>query len=177
MSYAIKFPEKLYGLLVADISPFVTEKTEEEAYNHHKSIFEAMLSLDLGKIISRTEAEEELKRKLPDEKIAGFLLKNLQRKETKGFEWRLNIQSLFKNLHMITEGFDREKITEIQTAGFPVTFLKASDSEYIKPEDYPDIIRLFPSAEIKEIPKAGHWLHADQPEIVAGYLKEMAGGF
>lgn len=30
-------------------------------------------------------------------------------------------------------------------------------------EDYPEIQRLFPSADIQYIPDASHWIHADKP--------------
>lgn len=30
-------------------------------------------------------------------------------------------------------------------------------------EDYPEIERLFPRADIQYIPDAGHWVHADKP--------------
>lgn len=31
-------------------------------------------------------------------------------------------------------------------------------------EDYPEIERLFPEAEIQYIPGAGHWVHADKSQ-------------
>ena len=173
MTFALRYPEKLNGLLVADISPFTTKTTEKEAFEQHKAILDAIISLDLSKIKTRAEAEAEIGKRIESEKTAGFILKNLQRTHENMFTWRLNAPVLSENLKYITEGFKRENISEMQTSGFPVTFLKASDSDYIRYEDYDDIIRLFPSAEIKEIAGAGHWLHADQPESVAGYLKEL----
>jgi pimeloyl-ACP methyl ester carboxylesterase len=44
-------------------------------------------------------------------------------------------------------------------------FIKGANSNYILPEDYPSIRRIYPEAQIVEIPNAGHWLHAEQPEL------------
>jgi len=175
INFALRYPEKLYGLLIADISPFTTEVSEKEAFDQHKKILDSMLSFDPGKIKSRTEAESLLKSRMIPEKTSGFILKNLQRDQENIFRWKLNVPVLLRNLQRITEGLDRNRIDEMKTSGFPVTVLKAADSDYIMKYDYADILRLFPSAEIKEIPDAGHWLHADQPELVAKYITELAG--
>ena len=48
---------------------------------------------------------------------------------------------------------------------YPVLFIKGADSNYILPEDYPSIRRIYPEAEIAEVQNAGHWLHAEQPQL------------
>ena len=40
-------------------------------------------------------------------------------------------------------------------------------SDYVGPDRWPDILRHFPDARHVEIPGAGHWLHADAPDLVA----------
>lgn len=52
---------------------------------------------------------------------------------------------------------------KVLTAIFPISFpflclLSCSSN------NYPEIKRLFPDAEIQHIPDAGHWVHADQPQ-------------
>lgn len=175
ISFALKWPEKLNGLLIADISPFVNEISGNMVYDQHNSILKAMLSLDLSDIHSRTEAESELIKMIGSEKIRGFILKNLQRTSGNNFIWKINAISLLKNLDRIMEGIDRNAFMNYQISGFPVIFLKGEDSDYIKHADYPEILKIFPAAEIKEISNAGHWLHADQPFEVARNLKLLAG--
>lgn len=41
------------------------------------------------------------------------------------------------------------------------------------PEDYQEILKIFPAAEIKTIKNAGHWLHSDNPEAVKEALLEL----
>lgn len=175
VAYSVSYPEKLNGLLIADISPFVDESAGNKAFRLHKTILEAMKSLNLSNIHSRTEADSELKKRIGDENIRGFILKNLQRASGNNFTWKLNVQSLLDNLHLIMNGIGNSNIPDNQITGFPVIFLKGSNSEYLSPSDYPGILKIFPSAEIKVIKNAGHWLHSDQPDEVARNLLSLAG--
>jgi len=175
MSYAVKWPEKLNGLLIADISPFVRESSGNEAHLQHKTILEAMNSLDLTKLHSRADADDALNQKIESENIRGFILKNLQRGEGNSFKWKLNVPSLLNNLDRIMEGIDSSDMHDNQITGFPVIFLKGAESDYLNSSDYPEILKIFPSAEFSEIANAGHWLHADQPDAVAGNLLNLAG--
>ncbi len=174
MAFALKWPEKLNGLLIADISPFTSEITGRSAYLRHRSVISAMLSLDLTVIKTRAEAESKLMKKIDSEKIRSFVLKNLQRSHKNTFSWKINVSSLLNNLERIMEGIDRSQIINYRITGFPVIFLKGSDSDYINPEDYTDIQKIFPAAEIVEIHEAGHWLHADQPENIAINLRRLS---
>jgi esterase len=173
ISFALKYPEMLNGLLIADISPFVNELNNKVSYNHHKSILETMLSLDPEKITRRHDAESFFKERIKDEKIRGFILKNLQRSSDNKFSWKLNVASLLKNLENIMFGIDiNETITQPIT-GFPVIFLKGARSDYILPEDYKYIKQIFPAAEFTVIENAGHWIHADRPDELISSLKRL----
>jgi pimeloyl-ACP methyl ester carboxylesterase len=174
MAFALRWPDKLYGLLIADISPFVNELKWRSAYLQHQSIMKAMLSLDLSVINTRAEAESELKTKIGSGKIRGFILKNLQRRHDNTFSWKINVSSLLNNLDGIMEGIDPGQIINYQITGFPVIFLKGSESDYINREDYQNIQKVFPAAEIIEIQEAGHWLHADQPGKIAENLRKLS---
>jgi pimeloyl-ACP methyl ester carboxylesterase len=171
ISFALKYPEMLNGLMIADISPFINEVNNHVAYNQHKSILEAMLSIDLTKISRRDDAEESIKEKIKDEKIRGFVLKNLQRESANDFSWKLNAASLLINLKNIMKGIDLNTFTNQPITGFPVIFLKGADSDYVLPSDYGDILKIFPAAEFTVVENAGHWIHADRPDEVIRNLK------
>lgn len=173
ISFAMKWPEMLYGLLIADISPFVREGTAETAFNQHLEILLAMISTDLSSLTSRAEAESVLKKKITSVKIRGFVLKNLQRTPENNFVWKINAISLLKNLGKIMEGIDRQSLYSKQIQGFPVIFLKGSESDYLPLSDQDDIKKLFPSAEFVEVKGAGHWLHSDKPEEVIKNLRGL----
>jgi len=175
ISFALKWPEMLNGLLIADISPFTNENTRHSAYSQHFTILSAMLSIDLTKISTRAEAESILLEKIPSEKVRGFILKNLQRTTNNTFTWKLNTSTLLKNLEKIMEGIERRTDFNQQISGFPVIFLKGGDSDYLPSGDFRDIQNVFPAAEFIEVPNAGHWIHADRPDEVVWNLKRLLG--
>ena len=79
ISFALKWPGMINGLLIADISPFTDESSKYLVYNQHLTILRAMISIDLLQITSRQQAESLLSEKIDSEKVRGFILKNLQR--------------------------------------------------------------------------------------------------
>lgn len=173
ISFALKWPEMLFGLLIADISPFTDETNSHSIYSQHFTLLNAILSIDLKNISTRSDAEIILKEKITSEKIRGLILKNLQRTDENRFSWKLNAAVLLRNLDKIMEGIKRESDFNRQISGFPVIFLKGGDSDYIPSGDYSDIYKVFPAAEIIEVPGAGHWIHVDKPDEVIKNLKKL----
>jgi pimeloyl-ACP methyl ester carboxylesterase len=173
IAFAMRWPEMLNGLLIADISPFTDEKEKDTVYSRHHSILTAILSLNLKEVSSRSDVETSLAEKIPSEKTRGMIMKNLQRTGEKSFTWKLNASSLFKNLDKIMEGIDRQRDYNHQIIGFPVIFLKGGDSDYIPRDDFKDILKIFPAAEIIEVPGAGHWINSDKPEEVVKNIRRL----
>jgi pimeloyl-ACP methyl ester carboxylesterase len=173
VSFALKWPEMLEGLLIADISPFADESNNGSAYDYHSSILEAMREMDFTKVVKRDDAVLFLENKIQDEKTRGLILKNLQRNPEGSFSWKLNVNSLLNNLKNIMKGINSDTRISHQITGFPVTFLKGADSNYLLQADYKGILQIFPVAEFIEVEKAGHWINADRPDEVTKYLKRL----
>src|SRR5699024_5290663 len=115
------------------------------------------------------EVEEQLRQYLKETGVIQFLLKNVYIKEDRTLGWRFNLETL------------SEKYAEFITVGVEpgvydgeTLFLSGEKSNYISEEDYPMIKEMFPNSEIKIVPKAGHWLHAENPkafnELVTQFL-------
>jgi len=83
------------------------------------------------------------------------------------FTWKINAQSLLNNLEKILEGLPRPEGNYVEITGFPVIFLKGEKSDYISSDEFNDILKIFPSAELRIIKNAGHWLHSENPEEVS----------
>ncbi|XP_061460870.1 protein ABHD11 isoform X4 [Rhineura floridana] len=101
--------------------------------------------------------------------IRQFLLTNLVYSEEQ-FVWRVNLEAVSRHLGELI-GFPDFQATYPGLA----LFLGGSKSGYISSDDYPEIERLFPEAEIQYVSDAGHWVHADQPQefvaAVCNFLK------
>lgn len=168
MSFAADYPEHIEKLIVVDIAPkdyFLLN--DESQYYQHNSILQAMLEIDLSRIENRKQAEQFLLERIDSRQVVQFLLKNLHRKkETQQFEWRVNVPVLYENLDEIIKGVNARWFDDrIPITSYPVLFIKGANSNYILPEDFPSIKRIYPEAEIVTIPDAGHWLHAEQPQL------------
>jgi pimeloyl-ACP methyl ester carboxylesterase len=176
MHVARKFPELVSSLILVDIAPknYYSDLNEESLA--HVSILEALQKLYLPSITSRDEADHLLSYDLKDEKLRSFLLKNLKRTGDRKFEWLLNLHAIKENFSEISEGFLASDWDNIQIEGFPVLFIKGEKSNYISKEDIPVIKRIFPAADLIEIPETGHWLHAEKPAEFAKTVNDFIFG-
>lgn len=148
MILALKYPNLINKLIVADISPV--------AYTHTQiQYIKPMRDLDLEKVEKRSDADQMLTEQIPEAGVRAFLLQSIDIKEKK---WRLNLNALEAEMPKII-GFP-----EISGEFQGVTlFLSGAESDYVRPEYRPQIKSLFPNAKFAKIPGAGHWLHADKP--------------
>lgn len=152
MQFAITCPEMVSKLIIADIGP--------KAYpSHHQDILKALSSLDFSKIKSRGEAEAILSEYIKDEGTRLFLLKNLYRKNKNELALRINLPILSKKIEEVGMALPENTVFKGDTI-----FLGGEKSGYIEPMDELLIKKHFPKATIKTISKAGHWLHAENPD-------------
>ena len=168
MCFAADYPERIEKLIVVDIAPkdyFLLN--DESQYYLHNNILRAMLELDFSRIESRKQVEDFLNERIDSIQIVQFLLKNVHRnKENHHYEWRLNVPVLYDNLDEIIKGVNAHWFDDrLPITNYPVLFIKGANSNYILPEDYTSIRRIYPKSQIDIIPDAGHWLHAEQPKL------------
>jgi len=166
MRFALENTEMVKALIIADISL----RAYQHRY-HHLDMLDAMLSVDFTQAVTREDVERQLEPKIKEFRVRQFAMKNLYRREKSGqFAWRLNLPVINLNTDEMIEGIQSKEIFKK-----PALFIRGSDSDYVKYEDFDQIYRNFPSAEIKTIEGAGHWLHADKPgeflKIVSEFLK------
>ena len=87
-------------------------------------------------------------------------------------DWKLNIKTISDNLPQIMDGIDESSFMKGKgITGFPVLFIKGEESNYICDNDHKLIRTIFPYAEVTSIPKAGHWVHAEQPNLLVKTVK------
>lgn len=150
------YPERINKLVVVDIAP--------KAYAAgHTSYFKAFEEIDWASLNSRKEIDDALAQYEDSVGIRLFLAKNVDRRESGGFEVKSNIPAL-KNAYEEIIGF-------LNLSGkfpYPALFITGADSRYLLEADKPSILAHFPRAEFTSIAHAGHWVHADNPtEFVA----------
>ncbi len=159
MQFAMTYPDRVKKLVIVDISP--------RGYKvHHEKILEGLKSIPLSSLESRKQADDLLSEFVPENTERQFLLKNLSRSDG-GFEWKINLPVLDSNIEKI--------VAEISGLPFsePTLFIKGETSNYIRDIDLPLISKLFPNSEVATVKSAGHWVHAEQPDIFLGLLKNF----
>ena len=150
MRFAQLFPEKVEKLIVVDMGI-------KSYAPHHQDILAAFHALDLHKLESRSEAEEQMEARIPDFGVRQFILKNLYRKSKNEFAWRVNYQVLEAKMDEILKELPEKPVS------VPTLFIRGSKSDYIVPEDFTQIRKIFTNAEFEELP-TGHWVHAQDPD-------------
>jgi esterase len=157
MQFALQSPKRVQKLIVVDISP-VTYCA------HHETIFQSLSCIDLDSLTSRSSADKQLQKNLQDAGIRAFLLKNLYRKENQTFAWRPNLSILHK---------EYEKLSQAPS-GTPFNgntlFIKGKNSDYILAGHQDAIQSLFTLASFKIIEGAGHWPHAEKPNVFSSIV-------
>ncbi len=168
MWFAFDYPEKVEKLVIADIAPKNYLLLQEDSQFYlHQNILLAMMEIDFSKIKSRNDVDDFMAQKIDDERICQFLLKNVAKDKTHHqFRWRINAEVLYDHLDEIVSGVNKNWLEDrIPITTYPVIFIRGMKSKYILPEDEPMIKVIYPDARIIDIPDAGHWLHAEQPEL------------
>ncbi len=151
MFFAVKYPEIIKKLIIADIGTKYYPL-------HHQDILDGLDTLDFEVLKTRGEVDKALSVYVKDVGVRMFLMKNLFWKEKGVLGLRIHLDALIENVAEIGVALPDNMEYENETL-----FLKGAKSNYILDEDELLIKKQFPKAEIKEIPNAGHWLHAENP--------------
>jgi len=151
MAFSHYYPDYCNKLVVVDIAP-------KQYQQEHDVIFKALLSLDLSLYSKRNEVDAVLAKTITDKAIRQFLLMNL---DITGdmVTWRINLQGLFDNYPQLLQA-----VCENQIITIPACFIRGGRSNYILNEDIEQISSLYSNSEVHTIEKAGHWVHAEQPQ-------------
>ncbi|HEX6222900.1 MAG TPA: alpha/beta fold hydrolase [Chryseolinea sp.] len=154
MNLAVAHPDKISKLIVVDIAP--------RAYNlEHYTIVEGLKAIDIANLTTRNEADTVLSEHVPEPDVRQFLLKNLQRKSTGGFSWKINLPVIAEKLSNI--GLDLQFEGQFEK---PTLFIRGAKSKYVRDEDWQRIIKIFPSAKLETM-DTGHWVQAEKPQEFA----------
>ena len=161
MMLALTMPDLVERLIVADIAP----RPYPPAL---RAVVAALQAVPLHPGLTRQEADQALRTAVPEAPIRSFLLQNL-RFETAPPSWRIGLREIAAAMPEI------EDFAPPPGARFegPALAMAGALSPYIRAEDHAAFRALFPRIGFASIPRAGHWLHAENPESFLAALKEF----
>ncbi len=161
MQMAMDYPDMVESLAVIDISPTASTRG-------HDAVFDALNAVDIEQLEKRSAAQEAMQVHVQEVGVIQFLLKNLTRKKEGGYEWKMNLPVIER---------DYERILDPIVCSTPydkaTLFIKGGQSRHIVDADLPLMKECFPSYQMKEIADAGHWVHADAPDVTLQMLREF----
>ena len=64
---------------------------------------------------------------------------------------------------------------EVEPYPGPVLWVAGADSGYVRSEFADQMRALFPRTQLVTIKGAGHWVHADRPEVFLATVRRFAG--
>ncbi|XP_071621121.1 sn-1-specific diacylglycerol lipase ABHD11 [Heliangelus exortis] len=168
MTLALQQPGLVERLISVDISPAITTPVSE-----FSAYISAMKSVKIPDGVSRSAArqmaDDQLRPVVQHPELRQFLLTNLVEVEGRCV-WRVNLEAISHHLSDIMNF----PVFHKPYPG-PALFLGGSSSRYISSQDYPEIQRLFPRADVQYIEGAGHIVHQDKfEEFITAVVKFLA---
>ncbi len=155
MCFAATHPDTVKSLSVLDIGL-------DRVVGKHELILKALSSINPDEFGSRDDIKKELQTLIKSENIQQFLLKNILRRMDGSLAWKFNRDALLEHYSDMTTNLELD-----QSFLGSVLFLRGENSDYLEPALSSEILQYFPLAQIQTIKGAGHWIHADQPELLS----------
>ncbi len=162
MQVAADCPCRVERLIVVDIAP--------RAYPiRHRKAIEAMQAVNPADFATRGEVDRALADRVPMPVLRRFLLKNVVAGPDGGLAWTVNVQAIADAYEAIMDEVPAEW-------GFdgPTLFVRGEMSDYLSDSDIPVLEQRFPQAEFATVSGAGHWLHAEAPEVFLTLVRRFA---
>lgn len=162
MLLALRHPDLVDRLVVADISPVASGGTDE--FEH---LLDSLARLDLTSLTRRADADTRLAEPIRSAQVRGFLLQNLRPADDGGWRWQANLGLLRRELPAIG-GFPEHDGPPFEG---PTLWVAGQRSDYVRDEHAPVMRALFPRTRQVTIKDAGHWVHSEQPEAFTSVVR------
>jgi pimeloyl-ACP methyl ester carboxylesterase len=174
LNFAYQHPEKVSRLVVEDIGP--------EASAEALPYFEVLLGMvptpfpnrEAARAFFQGEFLEKAKTRDKVDMLAKFFYSNIEDKPDGTADWRFSKKAIFDS---VIQGRAEDRWNEVQALQMPTLWIRGSHSRELSHENYEKVLKSNPLITGVEIPDAGHWVHADQPELFTQALKDFVGGF
>jgi pimeloyl-ACP methyl ester carboxylesterase len=169
MVLALRHPRLVSRLCVVDMAPVTYPRSQQ-----FDTYIDAMRRLDLDADATREEADAALSAAVPDAGVRGFLLQNLRR-DAFGWTWQMNLDVLGRDLDRIS-AWPAAQLGPIRPYEGPTLWIAGQNSPYVREDNKPMMKALFPWVRSVTVKGAGHWVHADNPEVVTALVRDFTQG-
>lgn len=154
--FADKYPEKLYKLIIVDISPEPSKNLAQGIIDRIKRLPDSFSSLSQA----RDYLKQAVKQGHLPQDMAGLLSINLEQKETVT-QFCFNKPGL---IQFIQDARNYNYWSVIKNLKCPTLYMRGENSMHLPQETFHKILQSNPIVQGVEIKKAGHLLHHQQPQ-------------
>jgi esterase len=166
--FASKYPKMVEKLVIEDIGP--------EQQDGAEKYYEKMLSVVPDRFVSREDAKKffngEFQKKAQTrdkiDVIAQFLYTNIIDFEDGSAAFRFRKQNIIDTVRL---GRSASLWEEIKNLTMPVLWMRGENSQELSQENFERVLSLNPNITGTVIPRAGHWVHVEQPAKFCEELK------
>lgn len=161
MMLALRHPEQVVRLIVADIAP-------AEGGFTRMDVPPDLENLAFPAELDRKSADALLRPVIPNEAVRLMMVQNMTLGEHPG--WAIGLHQIMQALPAI---MDWPELPAGTAYNGPTLFIKGELSPYIQARNYAAMRALFPHYMLETVGGAGHWVHADAPARFAQIVEEF----
>jgi len=164
MSLLLQSPSLIKRAIIVDIAPItysITNKTQ------HQTLISFMETHDISMYPDRESITQIIRHHFPIVREQQVLLKNIH-KTLCGLAWKVNVQAIKQQLHSIN---GMPSMLAQQTYKQKILFIKGEYSDFIPSATC--LTKQFPQASLLQLPDCGHWIHHEQPTLLAKAISEF----
>ncbi|KAI9301242.1 Alpha/Beta hydrolase protein [Cunninghamella echinulata] len=167
MMTALMAPEKVEQLISIDMPPVALKLSQG-----FSTYIQALEKINQAQCTKQSQADQILQQVESNVGIRLFLMTNLKRNQDHVFQCRLPLTTLANNLSTIG-GFP--VLNDDACYDKPTLFIAGGKSPYYPPflTLQNQIKKYFPNDQLKVVENAGHWVHAEKPDIVLSMIQDF----
>lgn len=160
MQLALEYPELVNTMVVVDIAP-ITYDVHNASWRDVNAIVHGMLNLDVGFCKNRAEVDAALSKFVADPGVRSFAAQNLITTSEGKYAWRVNLKSIIDSMPELSTFAFPDGVQSKRPLAAENHFIAGERSGFLTKQHIPIIEEFFPRTMHHTIPKAGHWVHAD----------------
>lgn len=174
LNFASRYPEYVAKLVIEDIGP----DKKENAHVYYENLLRMVPTPFATRADAKKYFFEEFvntaKTREPATVMANYFYANMTEQPDGTVGWRFSREGIIES---VTTAHFNDRWDEIKMLAMPTLVVRGERSKDLPKETFDKMISANPLIEGVEIPGAGHWVHADQPEAFINAIKKFAGGF
>lgn len=165
--------DRLKSLVIEDIGP----EGDPDSYLYYQKMLGAIPT----PFASRSEIKEFFDHRFEQEfaskenlkTIIPFLVANLEEKSDGQFDWKFSKEGI---IDCVKQGRSEDSWALIDHISVPTLYMRGQNSKDLKKSVFEHVLQQNKLITGIEISDAGHWIHADQPEVFTRELETFLDG-